>query len=312
MASLTAAGTSYATHGEPMLPFYTFYSMFGYQRVGDLVWAFGDQRGRGFIMGATAGRTTLNGEGLQHEDGHSHVMFANVPSARCYDPAFAFEIAAIVKDGCKRMLADGEDIFYYVTLQNENYLMPAEPAGVKEGILAGLYPFKKAEKRLARHVQLFGSGSIMMQVLAAQVKLAELGVSSDVWGAPSYQMLRNDALACERWNRLHPEAGQRVPYLLKALRGAEGPFIAASDWVKAWPDMISRWVPGRYIVLGTDGFGMSDTRAALRRHFEVDAESIVLGALDALRLDGKMPAKDVAAAIKKLGIDPDKRDPMGV
>ena len=312
MASLTAAGTSYSTHGQPMVPFYIFYSMFGYQRVGDLAWAFGDQRGRGFVMGATAGRTTLNGEGLQHEDGHSHVLFANVPNVRSYDPAFAFEIAAIVEDGLKRMFVDDEDVYYYITLQNENYLMPPQPANVKEGILRGLYPFKRTEKRQQRHVQLFGSGSIMMQVLSAQAKLAEFGVSADVWGAPSYQLLRNDALECERWNRLHPEAGQRVPYLLKALRGSEGPYIAASDWVKSWPDLISRWVPGRYVVLGTDGYGMSDTRPALRRHFEVDAESIVIGALDALRLDGKIGAKDVAAAIKKLGVDAEKRDPMGV
>jgi pyruvate dehydrogenase E1 component len=312
MASFTAAGTSHATHGVAMVPFYIFYSMFGYQRVGDLAWAFGDQRGRGFVMGATAGRTTLNGEGLQHQDGHSHVMFANVPNVRCYDPAFAFEIATIVADGMKRMTVDGEDVFYYITLQNENYMMPAEPANVKEGILKGLYPFKKAEKRQQRHVQLFGSGSIMQQVLSAQEKLATLGVSADVWGAPSYQLLRNDILACERWNRLHPEALQRVPYLHKALRGVEGPFIAASDWVKAWPDMIGRWVPGRYVVLGTDGYGMSDTRPALRRHFEVDSENIALAALDALRLDGKMTGKDVTNALKSLGIDPEKRDPMGV
>ena len=312
MASFTAAGTAYASHGEPMVPFYIFYSMFGYQRVGDLAWAFGDSRGRGFLMGATAGRTTLNGEGLQHEDGHSHVLFANVPNARCYDPAFAFEIAVIVKDGLKRMLVDDEDVLYYVTLQNENYLMPAMPQGVEEGILKGLYLFRKAEKRQNGHVQLFGSGSIMMQVLAAQEKLAELGVSSDVWAAPSYQLLRNDALETERWNRYHPEAAQRVPFLWKALKGVQGPFIAASDYVKAWPDLVSRWMPGRFVVLGTDGYGMSDTRQALRRHFEVDAESVVIAAMDALRQEGKVQPKELAQAIKKLGVDPEKRPPMSV
>ena len=312
MGSFTAAGTSFSTHGEPMVPFYIFYSMFGFQRIGDLAWAFGDARGRGFLMGATAGRTTLNGEGLQHEDGHSHVLFSNVPNARCYDPAFAFEIAAIVEDGLRRMLAENEDALYYVTLQNENYAMPPMPEGVKAGILAGLYPFRRAEKKLKHHVQLFGSGSIMMQVLAASEKLASFGVSCDVWGAPSYQLLRNDALACERWNRLHPEATPRVPHVTKALARTQGPFIAASDWVKAWPDMISRWVPGRYVVLGTDGYGMSDTRPDLRRHFEVDAESIVIAALDALRLEGRMAGGDVSRAIKALGYDADKRDPMSV
>ncbi len=310
MGSFTAAGTSYSTHGQPMVPFYTFYSMFGFQRVGDLVWAFGDSRGRGFLMGATAGRTTLNGEGLQHEDGHSHVLFSQVPNARCYDPAFAFEIATVVQDGLHRLLDEQQDILYYITLQNENYMMPAMPEGVKDGILAGLYPFRRAEKKLKHHVQLFGSGSIMMQVLDAQEKLAEFGVSADVWGAPSYQMLRNDALACERWNRLHPEAPARVPYVTRALARVQGPFIAASDWVKAWPDMISRWVPGRYVILGTDGYGMSDTRPQLRRHFEVDTESIVIGALDALRLEGRLAGSDVAKAIKALGYDADKRDPM--
>jgi pyruvate dehydrogenase E1 component len=312
MGSFTAAGTAHATHGQPMVPFYIFYSMFGFQRVGDLAWAFGDARGRGFLMGATAGRTTLNGEGLQHEDGHSHVLASQVPNVRCYDPAFAYEIAAIVEDGLHRMLEKDEDVFYYVTLQNENYVMAPQPQGAREGVIKGLYAFRLAEKRLKNHVQLFGSGSIMMQVIAAAEKLQQFGVSADIWGAPSYQLLRNDALACERWNRLHPEQAPHVPYLLQALSGVTGPFIAASDWVKAWPDMISRWVPGRYVVLGTDGYGMSDTRAALRRHFEVDAESIVIAALDALRLEGRLAGADVAKAMATLGFDAEKRDPMSV
>jgi pyruvate dehydrogenase E1 component len=312
MCSFAAAGLSYAVHGQPMVPFYLFYSMFGYQRVGDLIWAFGDARGRGFLLGATAGRTTLNGEGLQHEDGHSHLLVSVVPNLKAYDPAFAFEIAVIVRDGLRRMLDLGEDVFYYLTLQNENYPQEPMPAGVEEGVLRGLYRFRPAAKRLERHVTLFGSGSIMTQVLAAQELLAtKFGVSADVWGATSYQQLRNDAIACERWNRLHPNAKEpRVPNVVRTLEGVEGPIIAASDFVKMVPEQIARWVPVRYVPLGTDGFGMSDTREALRRWFEVDAESIAVAALDALARDGRLPAKKVAEAIRELGLDPDKPDPM--
>ena len=312
MSSFMAAGTSYATHGEPMIPFYIFYSMFGFQRTGDQIWAFGDARGRGFLMGATAGRTTLNGEGLQHQDGHSHLVATTVSNIRSYDPAFAFEIAAIVKDGIQRMYVEDEDVFYYVTLQNENYAMPAKPANSDEGILKGLYLFDKVKRRKKKHVQLLGSGSIMNCVLQAREKLAELGVSADVWSATSYQLLRREALECERWNRLHPQAEARRPWVSQVTEGAVGPWVAASDYVKTLPDGINRWLPGRLVPLGTDGYGMSDTRPELRRHFEVDAASIVVAALDALRQEGAATGAEVAKAIDSLGLDPDKRSPMDV
>jgi pyruvate dehydrogenase E1 component len=230
-----------------------------------------------------------------------------VPSVRSYDVTFAFELAAIIEDGMRRMYDEGENTYYYITLQNENYPMPPMPEGAKEGVLRGLYRFRPAEKRLKHHVQLWGSGSIMLQVMRAQEILAErFGVSSDIWGVTSYRELRVDALACERDNRLHPEATPRVPYITQALEGVEGPFITASDYMKAMGDLVARWIPGRLVPLGTDGYGMSDTREALRRHFEVDAECIVIGALDGLRLDGKVSAQEVARAIAELGVDPDK------
>jgi pyruvate dehydrogenase E1 component len=313
MASFVAAATSYAVHGQPMIPFYVFYSMFGFQRTGDHLWLAGDQMARGFVLGATAGRTTLNGEGLQHEDGHSHLHAMTVPSVRAYDVSFAFELAAIIEDGLKRMFADDENVYYYITLQNENYPMPAMPEGAKEGVLKGLYRFKPAEKRLDKHVELWGSGSIMIQVLRAQALLAEkFGVSSDVWGVTSYQALRSDALACERHARLHPEEKPRVPYLVQALEGVKGPIVTASDYMKSMGDLVARFVPCRIVPLGTDGFGMSDTRPALRRHFEVDAESICIAALDALRAEGKATPADVARAIKELGVDPDKVPPTSI
>ena len=314
MASLIAAGTSYATHGQPLIPFYIFYSMFGFQRTGDQLWAAGDQMARGFVLGATAGRTTLNGEGLQHEDGHSLLHAMTVPACRSYDVSFAFELAVIVEDGIRRMFGEpDENVYYYITLQNDDYRMPPMPEGVKDGILKGIYRFKSAEKKLGRHVQLFGSSSIMQQVLRAQTLLAErFGVSSDVWGVTSYAELRRDALSCERYNRLHPEKEQRVPYLVQALSGVEGPFITASDYMKSLGDLIARWVPGRIVPLGTDGFGMSDSREALRRHFEVDAENIAIGALEGLRLDGKLSAGDLAKAIADLGVDPEKVEPLSI
>jgi pyruvate dehydrogenase E1 component len=313
MASFTAAATCHATHGEPMIPFYIFYSMFGLQRTGDQAWLVGDARGRGFLMGATAGRTTLNGEGLQHADGQSHALASAIPNLLAYDPAFAYEIAVIVEDGLNRMVGAGEDVFYYITLQNENYPMPPMPAGVREGILRGLYPFRKAEApgRTGLSVQLLGSGSIMRAVLEAHRVLGEeFGVAADVWAAPSYQQLRNDALSCERWNRLHPTEAPRIPHVVRTLQGVSGPFVAASDYLKLVPDMIARWVPGRFVPLGTDGFGMSDTRDALRRHFEVDAPSIVIAALDALRQDGRLDAAAVQDAIARLGYDAEKTEPL--
>jgi pyruvate dehydrogenase E1 component len=310
MASFTAAGTSYATHGEPVVPFYVYYSMFGYQRTGDLAWAFGDARGRGFLLGATAGRTTLNGEGLQHEDGHSHVLFSVVPSVLAYDPAFAYEVAAIVRDGLRRMYVKGEDVFYYVTLYNQDYPMPALPSGVEDGILRGMYLYRGAVAAAKHRAQLFGSGPILLQALRAQEMLAErFEVAADVWSVTSYQQLRHDALECERWNRLHPGEPPRVPYVSRALESAPGPIVAATDFMKAVPDMIARWVPRPFTALGTDGFGRSDTRDALRHHFEVDAEHMVAATLSALCAQGHVPAGIVARAIQELGIDPETVEP---
>jgi pyruvate dehydrogenase E1 component len=312
-ASFTAAGTSYATHGEYMIPFYIFYSMFGFQRTGDLFWAFGDARGRGFALGATAGRTTLNGEGLQHQDGHSHVLASVIPNIQAYDPAFAFELAMIVRNGLHRMYRNGEDVFYYLTLYNENIQHPPMPDGVEDGILKGVYLFRRAPEKLKQHVQLFGSGSIMQCVLQAQKLLAErFRISADVWSATSYQQLRHEALSTDRWNRLHPISNPRVPYIVDALKDVQGPFIAATDYVKTVPDLIRPWMKQRYVTLGTDGFGRSDTREALRRLFEVDAESIAVAALYALSQDNMIPAREAARAIKELGLDPEKPDPLSV
>jgi pyruvate dehydrogenase E1 component len=313
-ASLTAAATAYATIGEPMIPFYIFYSMFGFQRTGDQFWALQDSMGRGFVLGGTAGRTTLNGEGLQHEDGHSHVLAATYPSVVAYDVSFAYELATIVQDGLRRMMEREENIYYYITLQNENYPMPPIPAEgetavarVTEGILAGIYKYAPSPKSSTKSVQLFGSGCILLQVLKAQEILAErFDVAADVWAVTSYQQLRREALACERHNRLHPEAERRVPYVTRALSGHKGPFIAASDYMTLVQDQVTRWIPGRYVALGTDGFGMSDTREALRRHFEVDAECIAIGALSALHAEGQLDAKTLASAIVELGVDPNK------
>jgi pyruvate dehydrogenase E1 component len=306
MASFTAAGTSYSTHGEPMIPFYIFYSMFGFQRIGDLAWAFGDARGRGFLLGATAGRTTLNGEGLQHEDGHSHVLASTVPNVLSYDPAFAYEVATIIRDGLKRMYVDGEDIYYYITLYNQDYSMPAMPEGSEDGILNGMYLYRPAAKKAALRAQLFGSGVIMQQTLRAQEILAEqFDVAADVWSVTSYGRLRNEALEVERWNRLHASKKARVPYVTRMLAKAEGPVIASSDFMKSLPDMIARWVGHPFVPLGTDGFGRSDTRESLRRHFEIDAEHIVVATLHALAQEGKVTPAAVDQAFRKFEIDPD-------
>jgi len=311
MASFTAAGTSYATRGEIMIPFYIFYSMFGFQRTGDQIWAFADARGRGFMMGATAGRTTLNGEGLQHEDGQSHILATTVPNVLAYDPAFAYEMALIVREGLRRMYEKQEDIFYYITLYNENIVHPSMPEGAENGIVKGLYRFRPAPVTGRHRVQLFGSGSIMLAVGQAQELLAErFDIAADVWSAPSYQQLRNEALSVDRWNRLHPEETPRKPYVVQALEGVPGPIVAATDYLKAVPDLIRPWVTQRFISLGTDGFGRSDTREALRRFFEVDAESIAAAALYALSQEGKIPPSEVSRAIKDLGIDPEKPDPL--
>ncbi|HEY3215881.1 MAG TPA: pyruvate dehydrogenase (acetyl-transferring), homodimeric type [Candidatus Eisenbacteria bacterium] len=309
-ASFTAAGTSYATHGEPMIPFYIFYSMFGFQRTGDLIWAFGDARGRGFLLGATAGRTTLNGEGLQHEDGHSHVLASVVPSLLSYDPAFAYEVAIIVREGLKRMYVNGEDVFYYLTLYNQDYPMPPMPSGVEDGVLSGLYLYRSAVTQAKHRAQLFGSGVILLQALRAQEILADrFEVAADVWSVTSYAQLRNEALSVERWNRLHASEPPRVPYLTRILESAPGPVVAATDYLKLVPDMVARWVPRPFTPLGTDGFGRSHTREALRRHFEVDAEHIVVATLAALAQQGRVSAAVVQGAIQEFGIDPERLDP---
>ena len=310
MADFTAAGTSYATHGEPMIPFYTFYSMFGFQRTGDQIWAFGDARGRGFLMGATAGRTTLTGEGLQHDDGHSHILASTLPNVLAYDPAFAYELAIIVREGIRRMYGDpGEDVFYYLTLYNENWPMPPKPDGVEEGVLRGLYRFRAAEKG-SRRIQLLASGSILHQALRAADLLAErYDTAADVWSVPSFQQLRNDALSVERWNRLHPEAEPRVPYVVQQLGQTTGPIIAATDYLKALPEMVARWIDRPFTVLGTDGFGRSDTREALRIHFEVSPEQIAYAALHGLCLTGAADRGELVKALGELGIDPERTDP---
>jgi pyruvate dehydrogenase E1 component len=310
IASLTAAGTAYATHGVPAVPFYIFYSMFGFQRTMDQIWAFGDARGRGFLLGGTAGRTTLNGEGLQHEDGHSQLLASAVPNCVAYDPAFAYEVAALVRDGLRRMYEKGEDIFYYLTLYNQDYSMPPKPAGIDEGLLKGLYRYRRSESKSRIKAQLFGSGPLMLQVLRAQEMLAEKwDVAADVWSMTSAQQLRNEALSAERWNRLHPTATARVPYVTQALEGSEGPVVVTSDWVKSVNDMPARWIANRFVALGTDGFGRSDTREALRRHFETDAEHVVVATLHALMLDERVKPETVAKAIETYGLAPDIIEP---
>jgi pyruvate dehydrogenase E1 component len=314
MGDFTAAGTAYATWGQPMIPFFVFYSMFGFQRIGDLAWMFADMRGRGFLLGATAGRTTLLGEGLQHDDGHSLVLASTFPNLRAYDPAFAYEVAAIVADGLVRMYGpEPEDIFYYLTLYNENYAMPAKPEGVDEGILRGLYRFAPAPEGPSRRATIVFSGSASQAALAARDLLAERhDVAAELWSATSYKALREDALAVERWNRLHPGLQARTPYVTEALAGTEGPIVAVSDFMKAVPDQVARWVPGTFVPLGTDGFGRSDTREALRRYFETDAGHIVVATLDGLVAGGKAKAKEVEAAIAAYGIDPDAPDPRAL
>ncbi|MEO8168891.1 MAG: pyruvate dehydrogenase (acetyl-transferring), homodimeric type, partial [bacterium] len=311
MASFLAAATAYSTHGVNMIPFYIYYSMFGFQRIGDLMWAAGDMMSKGFLCGATAGRTTLNGEGLQHEDGHSHLMASTIPNLLTYDPAFAYEIATIISDGLHRMYSKNEKIFYYMTLYNENYAMPPMPLGVEQGILNGLYKFKHGEKRLKHRAHVFGSGPIMREALRAQEILAEqFNVSADVWSATSYKRLRNEAMNAKRWNMLHPTATPKKSYVEHILEKETGVFVAATDYMKIVPDQIAAWVPSGLLSLGTDGFGRSDTRKHLRRFFEVDAESIVIATLYQLAQKGEITKKTVERAIKDLGVDPEKAFPI--
>jgi pyruvate dehydrogenase E1 component len=310
MASATAAGTAYATWGQPMIPFFIFYSMFGFQRVGDLIWSFGDQRGRGFLLGATAGRTTLTGEGLQHCDGQSQLYASASPNCRAYDPAFAYELAVIVRDGIQRMYGVDEDCFYYITLYNENYSMPPMPEGAEDGIVRGLYRYKDAPGQRKHRAQLLASGTAMLAALDAQQMLyQEHDVAADVWSATSYKQLRDDALTIERWNRLHPEEPPQVAYVTQHLTEVDGPIVAVSDFVKAVPDQIGRFVPQPFVSLGTDGYGYSDTRSALRRHFEVDAPNIVVATLHALARLGDVKSEVVDEAIRRYDLDPDRPDP---
>jgi pyruvate dehydrogenase E1 component len=329
MASWIAAATSYASSDMPMIPFYIYYSMFGFQRIGDLAWAAGDMRARGFLVGGTAGRTTLNGEGLQHEDGHSHIYAATVPNCVAYDPTFAYEVAVIVQDGLRRMYAEQEDCFYYLTVMNENYEHPAMPEGVEEGIKKGMYLLRDGGKAgeassrpkagrsqgdgAAPRVRLLGSGSILREVIAAADLLRDdWGVAADIWSCPSFTQLAREAQEVERWNLLHPEAEPRRSWVETCLGARQGPAVAATDYVRAFADQIRAYVPGRYRVLGTDGFGRSDYRKKLRHFFEVDRRWVTLAALESLAKEGSIPAARVAEAIKKYGIDPEKPNPARV
>ncbi|HUZ06922.1 MAG TPA: pyruvate dehydrogenase (acetyl-transferring), homodimeric type, partial [Candidatus Paceibacterota bacterium] len=324
MASFIASGTSYATHGVPTIPFYIYYSMFGPQRVGDLFWLAGDIRAKGFLLGATSGRTTLNGEGLQHQDGHSLLHASTIPTCLPYDPAFGYELAVIVADGLRRMYVEGEEIFYYLSLYNENHAMPPMPPGVEDGILKGLYKFKASgagvspasstngqDARATIKAHIFGSGPIIQSALKAQEILAEkYGVSADVWSATSYKLLRTDAIRCQRWNMMHPAEPPKKSYVETLLAKEQGAFVAVSDNIRTVPDQIAPWVPGGLFTLGTDGFGRSDTRARLRRFFAVDVESTVIGTLYALAEKNLIAREVVAQAIKDLGVDPEKIQPQ--
>lgn len=306
MSSWIAAATSYANNGIPMIPFYIYYSMFGFQRIGDLAWAAGDMRARGFMLGGTAGRTTLNGEGLQHEDGHSHIQAGLIPNCLSYDPTFAYELAVILQDGLRRMYVEQEDVFYYITLMNENYTHPAMPQGAEEGILKGMYLLRDGGEAEVK-VQLMGSGTILREVIAAADLLRnDFGVTADIWSMTSFNLLRREGMEVSRYNLLHPTETPRVSYVEQQLQGRTGPVIAATDYIRNYADQIREYVPNRYVVLGTDGFGRSDSRANLREFFEVDRYHVVVAALSALARDGKVDANRVAEAITKYGINVDK------
>jgi pyruvate dehydrogenase E1 component len=315
MASFISAGTAYSTHKVNTIPFYIYYSMFGFQRIGDLAWAAADARCRGFLMGATAGRTTLNGEGLQHEDGHSHIVAMTIPTCRTYDPAYGYELAVIIEEGINAMYVRGEECFYYLTVYNESYDMPAMPSEqVREGIIRGLYPVKSVKPDGAKlEVQLLGSGVILNEAIRAQQILAEkYGIASTVYSATSYQMLRKDAIETERCNRLHPDAAKKIPYVTQVLGNTKGPIVATSDYMRALPESLAPYLGGRLLALGTDGFGRSETRKALRRFFEVDAENVVLTALYALFERGQLDPGTVKKAATDLGLNTDAPHPWTV
>jgi pyruvate dehydrogenase E1 component len=309
MASFTAAGSAYSNYGIAIIPFYMYYSMFGFQRVGDMMWAFADSRGKGFLMAGTAGRTTMLGEGLQHQDGHSHVLMSTIPSCVSYDPAYVYELAVILQDGIRRMYQDGESVFYYITMYNEDYAMPPISEGVRDGIVRGIYKVRGAKQGNAI-AQLFGSGPILNEALRAQDILAEkYCVQTDVWSVTSYNELRREALELERWNRLHPAEPEKAPYIALALQNTKGPIVAASDYMKAVPDQLAPWLGGRLVTLGTDGFGRSDNREHLRRHFEVNAESIVAATLSRLARCGEFDATRAKGAFAELGVNTEQGDP---
>jgi pyruvate dehydrogenase E1 component len=310
ICSWIAAGSAYANHGIPMVPFYIYYSMFGFQRVGDFIWAAADLQTKGFLLGATAGRTTLAGEGLQHQDGHSHLLASTVPNCVAYDPCYSYELAVIVQDGLRRMYGDGESVFYYLTVMNENYAHPALPADAVPGILKGMYLLRQGGKGKVR-ARLLGSGTILREVIAAADLLQdEFGIPADVYSVTSFSELRREALEAERWNLLHPTDAPRVPYVEQLLVEGSGPVVAATDYMRTVPDQVRQWVPARYVTLGTDGFGRSDSRAQLRHFFEVDRRYVVVAALKALADEGMVDAATVAQAIEKLGLDPEKPNPV--
>ena len=313
MSSWIAAATSYSASGVTMIPFYIFYSMFGFQRIGDLAWAAGDMRARGFLVGGTAGRTTLNGEGLQHEDGNSHMISSMIPNCVSYDPTFAYELSVIVQDGMRRMFQEGEDVFYYITVENENYNHPEMPEGAEEGIRRGMYLLREGQEN-DKKVQLMGCGAILREAIAAaNILEQDYGVSADIWSATSFSELRREGVDCARWNRLNPEKEPRIPWVTECLRDRAGPVIAASDYVRAFADQVRGFLPQEdYIVLGTDGFGRSDTREKLRRFFEVDRYHIAYAALYALYRGGTISMGELTSARETLGIEPDKANPVTV
>ncbi len=310
-AAWLAAATSYSSHDTPLIPFYIYYSMFGFQRIGDLAWAAGDMRARGFLLGGTSGRTTLNGEGLQHQDGHSHILASTIPNCVTYDPTFAYELAVIVHRGLEEMYVERRPCYYYITVMNENYAQPAMPQGVEEGILKGMYLLQKnSTKSSKKVVQLLGSGTILREsVAAAELLKKDFGITADIWSVTSFNELRKEGLSTARWNMLHPEEAPQQSYVESCLDGTKGPVIAATDYMKSYADQVREFVPRTYTVLGTDGFGRSDTRANLRKFFEVDRYYIVVAALSSLVQDNVIEAGEVTRAIEKYGIDPDKPDP---
>ena len=322
LSSWIAAGTAYANYGINMVPFFIFYSMFGFQRVGDLIWAGGDMQARGFLIGATSGRTTLNGEGLQHQDGHSHLLSSTVPNCVSYDPTYGYELAVIIHDGLSRMYADNENLFYYITVLNENYVHPEMPAGVEEGIRKGMYLLREAKTPKAKtktkgkkapRVQLLGSGSILREVLTAADLLQEdFGVAADVWSVPSFTELRREGIETERWNRLHPTEKPRSSYVEECLAERQGPVVASTDYMRSFADQIRPFVPGRYVTLGTDGYGRSDLRGRLRSFFEVDRNHVAIAALKALADEGTIPPETVAQAIESYEIETERPDPWKV